>query len=61
MATTSKGTSIIQHFFSRNTNTNGYNLPNMHGIAKMQEHMMLFGSRINLYGGSGESAHKQFI
>ncbi len=27
----------------------------------MQEYMRLFGSEINLYGGSGESAHKQFI
>jgi hypothetical protein len=33
----------------------------MHGIAKMQEYMTLFGSGINFYGGLGESAHKQFI
>jgi hypothetical protein len=33
----------------------------MHGITKMKEYMMLFGSGINFYGGSGESAHKQFI
>ncbi len=33
----------------------------MHGISKMQEYMMLFGSGINYYGGPGESAHKQFI
>jgi hypothetical protein len=33
----------------------------MHGITKMQEYMTLFGSGINFYGGSGESAHKQFI
>jgi hypothetical protein len=43
------------------TNTNGYNLPKVHGITKMQEYMMLFGSGINFYGGPGESAHKQFI
>jgi hypothetical protein len=51
----------LQQFFSRNTKTNGYNLPKMHGITKMQEYMMLFGSGINFYGGPGESAHKQFI
>jgi hypothetical protein len=51
----------LQHFFPRNTNTNGYNLPKMHGITKMQEYMTLFGSVINFYGGPGESAHKQFI
>jgi hypothetical protein len=33
----------------------------MHGITKMQEYMKLFGSKIDFYGGSGESAHKQFI
>jgi hypothetical protein len=33
----------------------------MHGITKMQEYMLLFGSGINFYGGPGESAHKQFI
>ena len=42
-------------------NTNGYNLPKMHGMTKMQEYMKLFGSGINFYGGPGESAHKQFI
>jgi hypothetical protein len=51
----------LQHFFPRNTNTNGYNLPKMHRITKMQEYMKLFGSGINLFGGPGESAHKQLI
>jgi hypothetical protein len=51
----------FQQFFPRNTNTNGYNLPKMHGITKMQDYMMLFGSGINFYGGAGESAHKQYI
>jgi hypothetical protein len=50
-----------QHFFPRNSNTNGYNLPKMDGITKMQEYMTLFGSGINFYCGPGESAHKQFI
>ncbi len=40
---------------------NGYNLPKMHGITKMQEYMKLFGSGINFYGGPGEPAYKQFI
>jgi hypothetical protein len=51
----------LHHFFPRNTKTNGYNLPKMHGITKMQEYMMLLGSGINFYGGPGESTHKQFI
>ncbi len=37
----------LQQFFPGNTNTNGYNLPKMHGITKMQEYMMLFASGIN--------------
>jgi hypothetical protein len=51
----------LQQFFPRKDNTNGYNLPKMHGMTKMQEYMTLFGSGINFYGGPGESAHKQFI
>ncbi len=51
----------LQQFFTRNTNTKGYNLPKMHGITKIQEYMTLFGSGINFYDGPGESAHKQFI
>ena len=51
----------LQQLFPRKNNTNGYNLPKMHGMTKMQEYMKLFGSGINFYGGPGESAHKQFI
>jgi hypothetical protein len=40
---------------------NGYNLPKVHGITKMQDYMRLFGSGISFYGGPGESAHKQTI
>ncbi len=40
----------LQQFFPRNTNTNGYNLPKMHGITKMQEYMKLVGSGINFHG-----------
>ncbi len=51
----------LQQLFPRKNNTNGYNLPKMHGMTKMQEYMKLFGSGINFYCGPGESAHKQFI
>jgi hypothetical protein len=51
----------LQQFFPRKNNTNGYNLPKMHGMTKMQTYITLFGSGINFYGGPGESAHKQFI
>ena len=51
----------LQHFPPRKINSNGYNIPKMHGMTKMQEYMRLFGSGINFYGGPGESAHKHFI
>ncbi len=52
---------IIATIFPRNTNTNGYNFPKMHGMTKMQEYIRLFENGIIFYGGPGESAHKQFI
>ena len=51
----------LQKFFPRKDNTNGYNLPKMHGMTKMQEYITMFGSGMNFFGGPGESAHKQFI
>ena len=51
----------VQRFFPRSGKTNGYNIPKMHGMTKMQEYMKLFGSGMNFYGGPGESAHKTFV
>ena len=52
---------MLQQLFPRPTKTNGYNIPKMHDMTKMQHYMRLFGSGINFYGGPGESAHKHFI
>jgi hypothetical protein len=51
----------VQRFFPRSGKTNGYNIPKMHGMTKMQEYMKLFGSGMNFYGGPGEAAHKTFV
>jgi len=51
----------LNRFFPRPENTNGYNIPKMHGMTKMQTYMTLFGSGINFYGGPGEAAHKTFV
>ena len=51
----------LKRFFPRPENTNGYNIPKMHGMTKMQTYMTLFGSGINFYGGPGEAAHKTFV
>ncbi len=52
---------MLQQLFPRPTKTNEYIIPKMHGMMKMQDYMILFGSGINFYGGPGESAHKHFI
>ena len=52
---------LVQQFFPRSEKTNGYNIPKMHGMTKMQEYMKLFGSGMNFYGGPGEAAHKTFV
>lgn len=52
---------MLQKFFPRKDNTNGYNLPKMHGITKMQTYMVEFGSGMNFFGGPGEAAHKIFV
>ena len=57
----SKVLSALQKFFSRLDHTNGYNIPKMHGMTKMQSNIKLFGSGINFYGGPGEAAHKTFV
>ena len=45
----------------RSDHTNGYSIPKMHGITKMQSYIKLFGSGMNFYGGPGEAAHKIFV
>jgi hypothetical protein len=53
---------MLQKFFPRKeNNTNGYNIPKMHGMTKMQTYMVEFGSGMNFYGGPGEAAHKNFV
>jgi hypothetical protein len=48
-------------FIPRKDNSNGYRIPKMHGMTKMQEYMKLFGSAMNFNGGLGEAAHKTFV
>ena len=57
----SKVLTMLQRFFPRGNNTNGYNIPKLHGMAKMQNYILLFGSGMNFYGGPGEAAHKTFV
>ena len=40
---------------------NGWKLPKVHGLTKMQYYMELYGSAINFYGGPGECNHKTFV
>ncbi len=52
---------MLQWLFPREENTNGYCIPNMHGMAKLQSYNKRYGSAMNFYGGTGESAHKHFV
>ncbi len=56
----SKVLTSLQKFFPRSEYTNGYRLPKMHGMTKMQSYIKCFGSGMNFYGGPGEAAHKTF-
>jgi hypothetical protein len=51
----------LQKFFPMSEHTNGYRLPKMHGMTKMQSYIQHFGSSMNFYGGPGEAAHKTFV
>ncbi len=43
----SKNLSALQKFFPRSDHTNGYSIPKMHGMTKMQPYIKLFGSGMN--------------
>ncbi len=51
----------MKTLFPRGEGTNGYNIPKMHGMTKMQFYMTLYGCGTNFFGGPGESSHKQFV
>ena len=51
----------IQLYFPRGNDSHGYNIPKMHGLAKMKDYICEFGSGINFYGGPGEALHKTFV
>jgi hypothetical protein len=57
----SKVLKMLQFFFERGENTNGYCIPKMHGMTKFVPYVKRYGSAMNFYGGTGESAHKQFV
>ena len=51
----------LQWLFPRDPNSNGWNIPKIHAMTKFQTYIMRYGSAINFYGGTGESAHKIFV
>ena len=52
---------LLQNLFPRDGTGNEYNMPKMHAMTKFQFYMKQYGSAINFYGGTGESAHKHFV
>jgi hypothetical protein len=57
----SKVLTSLQKFFPRLGHTNGYRIPKMHGMTKMQSYIKHFGSGMNFYGGPSEAVHKTFV
>ena len=57
----SKVLKMLQYFFERGEKTNGYCIPKMHGMTKFIPYIKRYGCAMNFYGGTGESAHKQFV
>ena len=51
----------IKFYFPRTMDSQGYNIPKMHALAKMIDYIVLFGSAMNFYGGPGEASHKSFV
>jgi hypothetical protein len=56
----SKVLDMVKDVFPREQGQ-GWKLPKMHGLTKMQSYICLFGSGINFFGGPGESYHKKFV
>jgi hypothetical protein len=57
----SKVLEMLQDIFPREEGTNGYCIPKMHAMTKVMVYMQRYGSAMNFYGGTGESAHKFFV
>jgi hypothetical protein len=51
----------LKDLFPREGKGNEYNIPKFHAMTKMQFYIKRYGSAINFYGGTGESAHKFFV
>jgi len=51
----------LQTLLPRGEGTNGWNIPKMHGMTKIQFYITLYGCAMNFFGGPGESSHKQFV
>jgi hypothetical protein len=57
----SKVLKMLQELFPREEGTNGYCIPKMHSMTKVMDYMQRYGSAMNFFGGTGESAHKFFV
>ncbi len=57
----SKVLSALHKFFPRSDHTNGYSIPKIHGMTKMQSYIKLLGSGLKFCVGRGEAACKTFM
>ena len=52
---------LVKVLFPRDGSGNGWNLPKFHAATKFTDYISRYGSAINFFGGTGESAHKLFV
>ena len=51
----------VHLYFPRQNDSHGYNIPIMHGLAKMKDYICELGSGIEFYGQPGQDSHKTFV
>jgi len=52
---------LVKELFPRDGSGNGWNIPKFHAATKFPDYIRRYGSAMNFFGGTGESAHKLFV
>ena len=52
---------LVKVLFPRDWSGNGWNIPKFHAATKFPDYISRYGSAMNFFGGTGESAHKLFV
>jgi hypothetical protein len=52
---------LVKALFPRDGSGNGWKIPKFHAATKFPDYISRYGSAMNFFGGTGESAHKLFV